>query len=106
MTRKRFLAAAVAALSLAALTPASAQLVTVDRTYQVVRVDEALNRIEVTAVGGDTTSAYVLVNGYTQVTRQGQPVSWKVIPPHTIINVHGGLTWDMKVHAQRIWYLQ
>src|SRR5579862_701243 len=84
---------------------ANAQLVSVDRTYKVVRTDLMQNRIEVAAVDADTTSAYILVNGYTKVTRQGQPADWKAIPVGTIINVHGSLTWDMKVKAQKIWYL-
>ena len=48
---------------------------------------------------------YILVNGFTKVLHQGQPSDWKDIPAGTIINVHGALTWDMKVKAQKIWYL-
>jgi len=89
-----------------ATRPGQAQLLNVDRTFKVMHIDSNRYRIEVASLDGDHTATYILIYGTTQVTRQGQTVDWKHIPNGTIINVHGALTWDMKVKAQRIWYLE
>ncbi|MHB2019743.1 MAG: hypothetical protein ACYCW6_22605 [Candidatus Xenobia bacterium] len=102
MQRRQFLSLLLLLVPSAA---AQAQLVSVDKTFRVVRTDTLQNRIEVSPVDGGNTQTYILVNGYTRVTKQGQSVDWKDIPAGTIINVHGALTWDMKVKAQKIWYL-
>ncbi len=86
---------------------ASAQLVMVDKVVKITKVDIQRSRLEVgTTSKGDETMMYVLVDGFTKVTHDGNPISWKQLRKGQLIRVVGGLTFELRISAKKIMVVQ
>jgi len=87
------------------LATAHAQLVLVNEKYRVKKVDTKMSRLEVLPVDSTIKNiTYVLVDGYTICSHKGKVVDWTDIEPETIVRVKGGLQWDMKIKAYKIYF--
>ena len=86
---------------------ASAQIVMVDKCVKITKVDIERNRLEVGGTGqNDETTLYVLIDGYTKVTHDGKPMSWKQLRKGQLVRVQGGLTLEMRISAKKITLIQ
>lgn len=91
--------------SLVMVTPARAQLVIAKIKGTVNKVDVARNRLEVVQEGNSPDNVtYVVIDGFTKVSHNNRYVDWKQIPVGSKIKVEGGMQWDMKMKAKKIWY--
>jgi len=91
--------------SLITILPAQGQLVIAKIKGTVKKVDTARSRLEVVQEGNSEDNiTYVLVDGFTKVSHNGRLVNWTKIPLGAKIKVEGGMTWDMKMKAKKIWY--
>jgi len=92
-------------LTALSLQKAQAQLVLVNEKFRVSKVDVKMSRLEVLPVDGDIkTITYILVDGYTICSHKNRIVDWTEIQPDTVIRVRGGMQWDMKVKAYKIYF--
>ena len=84
---------------------AQAQLILVNEKFRVSKVDEKMSRLEAMPVDRTVKDiTYIVIDGYTICSHKGKIVDWTTIKPETVIRVRGGLQWDMKVKAYKIYF--
>ena len=72
--------------------------------YKVLKVDEQKMRIEVCRPDQGKTQTYILISMETKVYQNDAEIKWTQIQPNSVIKVEGGMTWDLKVKAKKIWF--
>ena len=102
---------ALVAVFLAGVTTVKvqAQLVVQNMKVKIVKVDRAMNRLEVRVhEGGNTNIQYVLIDGNTKFSHKNKQLTldqaWSQFKPNMIVRVKGGMTWDIKVKAKSIYW--
>ena len=95
--------------SLLASAPAEAQLILVIKRYRVVAVEASRSVIRVVPAdkeGDDDAGSEVFVGADTRMyvlDHQIPSFSWRLLQRGMKITVQGGLTWDLKVKAKKIY---
>lgn len=90
-------------------SPAEAQLIVVNKRYRVVSVEAARSVIRVMPADKEddgSAGSEVHVAADTKMYVFDQPIpsfSWRLLQKGMKITVQGGLTWDMKVKARKIY---
>lgn len=89
-------------------TPSQAQLIVLDRSYRVLKVDADKSVLEVGEADTGARDADVIIDAETRMymfDKQIPSFSWHLLRKGMKIRVHGGATWDARVRAKKIFLL-
>ncbi len=87
---------------------AKGQLIIEDKLYKVVKVVPEKYHIEITGLDEDpnVTRGYIFIPGNVKCYKEGKPFDWRKLKKGWIIRVKGGLRWDLKQKAEKIWVVK
>lgn len=90
------------ALSILPLCGVQAQLINIDKDYQVTAVDPAHHRIDVHATSADLSVIHVDIDGNTKVTNGSHSFQYQHIHPGAMLHIKGGLSTGLHLKAKSI----
>jgi len=97
--RALFFAATLCVLPMSA---AQAQLVNIDKDYQVTAVDPDHHRIDVHATSADVSVIHVDIDGNTQITNGTRPFNYQHLHKGAMLHIKGGLSVGLHLKAKSI----